>query len=156
MMLLNLGSWRFAGGGYRFLNSRLIIRNGTFVLLIFHHQYSTNYFISSFENKGINKCKLRSPFKHDSRCALFSLLSFVTTNSTPQREAQRMSYLKGVQRLPLSFGRFWKEVPSLWARPYLLTWVIGQIHYNLKCPIKRNCWNIQASLRVMVQAYLIK
>ena len=42
---------------------------------------------------------LCTPFKHDSRCALFSLLSFVTTNSTPQREAQRMSCLKGVQRL---------------------------------------------------------
>ena len=43
--------------------------------------------------------QLWTPFKHDSRCALFSLLSFVTTNSTPQREAQRMSCLKGVQRL---------------------------------------------------------
>ena len=46
--------------------------------------------------------KLRTPFKHDSRCAFFSLLSFVTTNSTPQREAQRMSCLKGVQRLILN------------------------------------------------------
>ena len=33
------------------------------------------------------------------RCALFSLLSFVTRNSTPQREALRMSCLKGVQCL---------------------------------------------------------
>ena len=41
---------------------------------------------------------LRTPFKYDSRCAL---LSFVTTNSTPQREVQWMSYLKGVQRLML-------------------------------------------------------
>ena len=32
-------------------------------------------------------------------CVLFSLVSFVKTNSTPQREAQRRSCLKGSQRL---------------------------------------------------------
>ena len=50
---------------------------------------------------SMHENNLRTPFKHDSRCALFSLLSFVSKNSTPQREAQRMSCLKGVQRLPL-------------------------------------------------------
>ena len=50
----------------------------------------------------ISSYNLRSPFKYDSRCALFSLLSFVTTNSTPQKEAQRMSYLKEVQILQQS------------------------------------------------------
>ena len=49
--------------------------------------------------RACERYKLYTPFKHDSRCALFSLLSFVTTNLTPQREAQRMSCLKGVQRL---------------------------------------------------------
>ena len=53
--------------------------------------------------------KLRTPFKHDSRGALFSLLSFVTTNSTSQREAQRMSCLKGVQRLLESKWSFYKN-----------------------------------------------
>ena len=52
-----------------------------------------------FDFKNCDSYNLCTPFKHDSRCALFSLLSFVTTNSTPQREAQRMSCLKGVQRL---------------------------------------------------------
>ena len=54
--------------------------------------------VGGWENETTtHKGNLCSPFKHDSRCALFSLLSFVTTNSTPQREAQRMSCFK--QRL---------------------------------------------------------
>ena len=60
--------------------------------------FEKNFLIIDF-CKSRKSYKLRTPFKHDSRCALFSLLSFVTTNSTPQREAQRMSCLKGVQRL---------------------------------------------------------
>ena len=69
-----------------------------------------NHFLTFYYTEWVNaletnnwsfydiKYNLCTPFKHDSRCALFSLLSFVTTNS-PQREAQRMSCLKGVHSL---------------------------------------------------------
>ena len=61
--------------------------------------YAVYYIPYKYYIPYIYACKLGTPFKHGSRCALFSLLSFVTKNSAPQREAQRMSCLKGVQRL---------------------------------------------------------
>ena len=71
--------------------------NGTFQIF---RTLTVTLQTGSAEPKGknftCNVFKLRTPFKDDSRCALFSLLSFVTINSTPQREAQRMSCLKGV------------------------------------------------------------
>ena len=54
-----------------------------------------SYLTSSYNNH----C---NPFKYDLRCALFSLLSLLKTKSTPQWEPQRMSYLKGLQRLDRS------------------------------------------------------
>ena len=50
--------------------------------------------VSEVKNSFVKSYNLRTPLKHDSRCALFSLSSFVATNSTPQREAQRMSCLR--------------------------------------------------------------
>ena len=68
----------------------------------------------NFHWRTLTTCKLRTPFKHDSRCALFSILSFATTNSTLQREAQRMSCLKGVQRLYAKCRKIFKT--RLWLK----------------------------------------
>ena len=46
---------------------------------------------------------LCNPFNSDRGCALFSLLSYLKTNSTPQREAPRRSGLKGLQRLLVNY-----------------------------------------------------
>ena len=72
-----------------------------FVTNIRNSSYVTNITVDVFEIVDRNANNLCNPFKYDLRCALFSLLSFVKTNLTPQgeREAKRRPYLKGLHRL---------------------------------------------------------
>ena len=118
---------------------------------IYRINKSTEQFEFHSSLKRVGKySNLCTPFKHDSRCALFSLLSFVTTNSTPQREAQRMSCLKGVQTLTVNieinlirfYDYFWHQlVSSKWhsmakmslsilVQPVWLYYFLGKVHLH--------------------------
>ena len=97
--------------------------------------------VGSLSGLGYN---LRTPFKYDSRCALFFLLFFCDNkHNTTEREAQRMSYLKGVQRLyicdisPDSIRNCVLITCSSCAFhffiQFFLTVLNGETHFNPRC-----------------------
>ena len=69
---------------------------GSRVTLKSNSPFSTDTHLKNIDQLISNLC---NPFKYDLHCALFSHLSLLKTKSTPQREAQRRSYLKGLHRL---------------------------------------------------------
>ena len=87
---------------YIFLNIQNAQNENNFTMLVWilmnsGSKYHTH--ISMWVSVIVGSCNLCEPFNPDLRCALFFPSFLLKTNSTPQREAQRRSGLKGSQRL---------------------------------------------------------